>query len=260
MAAKAITVTLAAVGGLVLVGTALPAVVNGAVYLQPAPAAEETDTAGVTSLDVDVDAADVVIGFHDGDEAVLRAEQGSLAGWELRRDGDELSLRSPDRFFDWWSPDWLGEDTRITLLLPESLQGLAADLTLNAGALTADGEFGDLTASVNAGAMTLNGAADTADVEVNAGRADVDLADVSEANLSVSAGRLVSTFTGTAPDLVDIQVSAGALTLSVPEGVPYDVQREVSAGSVDSQLTEETGSAQVITVSVSAGSVTLRDH
>lgn len=252
----AITVVVAAFGGVVMLGSAASAAVTGLQQIGPQSGQLTADIGGVSSIDVEVGGANMRIMFDDVDDAALRIEGASTRGWMLRSDGGRLEVRGPDRGFDWWSPDWLRGDERATLVLPLGLEGVDAELTLHAGRLDVSGEFADLGIDVNAGALALTGDARVLDIELNAGRADVELRGVEQAQYRISAGRVVSTLT-TVPDSVDFTVSAGALELTLPDQ-EYDLRREVSAGSLDSSLDQSSDSRHRITGSVSAGSATLR--
>ncbi|MFD5214119.1 hypothetical protein [Microbacterium sp. NPDC058345] len=255
----ATTVAVAAVGGIVLLGTGAAAASTGFSAIGPQSDVTRIDGTGITGVDMDVRGAEVTVEFHDGDEVELQIEGGSLRGWSLDRDEDELEVRGPDRGFNWWSPDWLRlEEQRVTLLLPRSTAGLDADLSLDAGSLRVDGEFGELSVDMSAGALSLDGVARSLDAELNAGRADINLSGVDEASYQVSAGRVVSELTGSAPDSVEIDVSAGQLTLTLPDA-EYDVRRNVSAGSLNSDLSEQGGSRNTVRATVSAGTVNLHE-
>lgn len=253
----ALTVVLGVFGGLVLLGTGATAAIAGIHRIGPESGSLQSDTQGVTSLDLDVDAAEVRVEFRAGSaEAQLQIEGGSSNGWSLTRDGDELKVRGPESGFDWFRPDWLRGDERATLVLPERLSGLDADLALQAGSLSVDGDFGELDVNLNAGALNLNGTARELDAELNAGRADVDLGDVQKAEFTVNAGRIVATL-DTVPSEVAIEVSAGALDLTLPDE-QYDLRQNVTAGSLNSGLQQSSSSANRITATVSAGSVRLQ--
>ncbi|WP_087133088.1 hypothetical protein, partial [Microbacterium esteraromaticum] len=212
--AKGATVALAVVGGLVLIGTGASAAFAGVSQIGEKPADAEVSVVGVQGVDAEVSGAQLNIGFYDGDTAMLRADDGTLQGWKLRRDGNDLEVSSPHRGFDWWGLGWGGfgwngdDDQQVTLLLPQSLAGLDADLELNAGILTADGDFGQIDADVSAGALTLNGSGKSLDLTLTAGRADVELARVEKASYEVTAGRVTSTLTEKVPRAVKIEVSA----------------------------------------------------
>lgn len=252
----AITVVIAAFGGVVMLGSAASAAVTGLQQIGPQSGQLTADARGVTAVDLEVGGADMRVLFDDVDEAELRIEGASTNGWTLRTDGGKLEVRGPDRGFDWWSPDWLRGDEQATLVLPVELEGMDARLTLHAGSLGVVGEFDELGIDVNAGALTLNGDARDLDLDVNAGRADIELAGVEQAQFSINAGRAVSTLTSV-PDSVAFTVSAGALDLTVPD-TEYDLRRDVSAGSLDSSLDQSSSSSHRITGNVSAGSATLR--
>ncbi|REJ06485.1 hypothetical protein DY023_06215 [Microbacterium bovistercoris] len=252
----AITIVTAVVGGVAIAGTAASAAFAGANQLSTGPTSTTSEVAGVTGLNLSVDAADVRVEFYDGEEARLESESDDLDGWRLYRDGDELKVRSPDRGWSWFLPDWFQDAETVTLLLPESLSGVDAEFDVQAGALRIDGEFDDLDATVNAGALKVEGSARTVDAQVNAGRADVVLADVREAEFTVAAGRLTADLSAV-PREVSLDVSAGELTLTVPDDV-YSIRRDVSAGDLNSDLQESTSSENRIDASVSAGTANLR--
>lgn len=258
----ALTVLLAVFGGAALLGTGTTAAFAGVQQFGEQSGSLRADARGVTSLDLEVSAADVRVEFQEGEtRAQLRIEHGSSAGWSLTRDGDELKVQGPRRGFDWFRPDWIGGDwfrgdERATLVLPGSLKGLDADLTLNAGSLSADGVFGELDVDLNAGALSVSGEARTLDAQLNAGRADIDLGGVRMAEYTVNAGRVDATLRS-APESVEVDVSAGQLELTVPDA-DYDLRRQVSAGTLRSSLSESGSSAHLIEVTVTAGTVTLR--
>ncbi|MCR2792110.1 hypothetical protein NQ156_03435 [Microbacterium sp. zg.Y625] len=258
-AGRVVAIIAIVVGAVVLIGAVATGVIGSIV--RASGSSDErivVDATGVDALDVEVSAGDVRVVFTDTDEAVLDVTADAGAGrWTLAREGDELVVRSPQRWFGgWWFYDG---PTRVVLELPESLQDAALDakLTLSAGSLDVDGDFGTLDLEVNAGELTLAGAAAEVAASVNAGRADLEIADVATADLDVSAGGLKAVFTGDAPDDVAIDVSAGSLDLAVPSGA-YRVASDVSAGGLDNRLETSTQASRLITVSLSAGDVTLR--
>lgn len=264
MASKAVTIVLAVVGGVVLISGGTMAAVAAVGAMAPVSEVRDVDISGVQGLDATVDAAGLTIEFYDGDDARLRADEGSTDGWTLRTRGEELVVRTPQpSWLGWLSPDWLRGDwfdggDQVTLLLPETLKGIDADLTLNAGALFANGDFDEIEAQVNAGRMELLGSADSVDLALNAGAGSVELEGVDEAGFDVAAGRIDAELTGTAPSEVTIDVSAGNVTLTLPSS-DYDVRQDVSAGDLSSELRQDPDSGNQVRVSLSAGSVDLRE-
>lgn len=257
--AKAIAIVTAIVGGVALLGSGATAAFAAASELSVHGGTQAVAVDGIDALDLHVGASDVTVEFGDVDEAVLETTGSRGGEWTLRRDDDELIVHSPDRRFGWWFGGWFGDDERVVLTLPENLRtaGLDADISLQAGSVDVDGEFGELDVEVGAGALFLAGSATTLDADVSAGRAEIELDGVSEADLTVSAGRMVAQLTGSAPDDVQIDVSAGSLELTLPD-VAYNVTQEVSAGSLDNGLETSSRSAHVIEARVSAGSAALR--
>lgn len=242
-------------GGLLVLGAIGSAVLSTVFTASVRTSTATTAVAGVTELDVDVSAGSLRIEFADVDEAELEVRSTFGADrWTLQRDGDELRVESPRFFGLGWVFDGAGD---AVLRLPTSLAGLDADLTLSAGDLRAGGEFGELSVDMSAGHTEIDGTAREISVTVSAGRADLDLADVREGELSVSAGDIVGAFTGTQPRELSIEVSAGSVRLAVPDGA-YDVRSEVEAGDFDNRVGSTPGAASTVTVSVSAGNVELR--
>lgn len=256
---RPIGIVLAVIGGVALLGSGATAAFAAGGQLTRTDTSTTADVSGIQSLDMEVGASDVIVRFGDVDEAELRVDGGSGGAWTIERDEDELLVRSPNRAFGWWFGGWWGDDERVVLTLPESLQSAAIDLDLNlgAGSLDASGDFGEVDLHVGAGALTIEGSATSVDADISAGRAEIELSDVSEADFGISAGRLVAELTGTTPDEITFDVSAGSLELTVPDDV-YHVTQEVSAGSFDNRVETSTSSSNTIDAKVSAGSATLR--
>ncbi len=248
--------TIAAGAGL-LVFTAGTSVVSTVVSGGTATSTISAPTTGVSILEMDAAAADVEVSFGDVDEATLTVTgTGGAEAWELARDGDRLVVDS-DR--DWWSGWRLwGGTSRATLVLPDDLAGLDAQLTVGAGALRADGEFGALALRADAGSIDTAGSATSLDTRVSAGRVSVELDGVREATVDVSAGRVSGSLAGTAPTSVTIAAEAGGVDLALPRG-DYAVSSTQEAGSFVNGLTEDPSSRNRVEVRVSAGSIVLRE-
>jgi hypothetical protein len=262
--ATAIMVVTAVIGGIALLGSggAAAAAATGTLLTSTddrGDSVQGVDVAGIDSIDLDVDAGNMRIEFGDVDEAQLSVTNGRGADWTFEVDGDTLLVHSPDFRFGWWFGSWFGDDESAVLTLPEDLRdsALDADLTLDAGSLDVDGDFGALDVNVNAGALDVQGAAESLGIDMSAGRADVLLDGVTEADLGVSAGNLTVELTGTAPTRTSIDVSAGSVDLTVPD-VAYTVEQDISAGSLDAKVDQSAGARRTIEVSLAAGSVTVR--
>lgn len=260
----AVLVGTAVIGGLALLGTGGTAAVAGTGTLLSASgdrsdSVQSVDAAGLTRIDLDVDAGNMRVEFGDVDEAELSVTNGRSPGWTLDRRGDEIVVRSPEFRWGWWFGGWFGDDESAVLTLPEELQGDAIDatLTLDAGSLDVVGDFGALDVTVNAGALDVEGAATSLTIDMSAGRADVALDGVDDADLAVSAGDMNVELTGTAPARTAVDVSAGSLDLTVPD-TSYTLTQDVSAGSLDARIDQSSGSRRTIEVTLAAGSVTIR--
>ncbi|QYM65945.1 DUF4097 domain-containing protein [Microbacterium sp. Se5.02b] len=255
-------VVTAVVGGIALLGTGgtAAAAAAGTVISSSRPDSVQTvDVAGIEGLDVDADASSMRVEFGDVDEAELAVTNGRGTAWTFERDDDELIVRSPQGVFGWWFGNWFGDEEIAVLTLPESLRGagLDADLTLEAGSLDVDGDFGVLDVTVSAGALDATGSAEELDVQMSAGRADIIVDGVSSADLGVSAGDLTVELTGTPPTQTTIDVSAGSLDLTVPD-VEYAITQDISAGTLNAKVDEASSARRTIDVSLSAGTATIR--
>lgn len=243
----------AVVGGLALLVAIAGAAAGGIRSLGGGEHRLTASIAGINALDVDMSTGSFTLEYGRVSEAVLEVDGSS--GWELRRAGNTLQVRPPLFWFGWW----FNGSERVVLTLPESAYeaGWDADFDVSAGDLHADGTFGILEIGVSAGEATVTGSAREVRGDVSAGAAYLTLADVANAELGVSAGRMDATLSGAVPDDVSLDVSAGELNLVVPEGV-YDVRSDVSAGSFDNELETSSRSPYKITVDVSAGSASAR--
>lgn len=251
----AITVVLAAVGGVILVGTGASAVAAGAMQLSRGEDSSTTDTTGVSAVDVQVSEADLTVRFDDVAAAQLETSGPYADEWRFEVQGDELIVETPTE--RWWSfgGGWPA-GSRATLVLPMSLSGVDADLSLDAGSLSADGDFGDLVVDVSAGSLMLDGSADALEVDLSAGSADVTLDGVRRASYTLSAGRIESELLAVPAETI-IDVSAGSLVLFLPDE-EYLVERDVAAGSLESDLSESPDARNRIDATLSAGSIELR--
>ena len=249
---KVIAILAICLGAVLIVG----AIVTGVFSALRAAGAGTTETltadgTAIAGLDIDVAAGELTVRYA-GDEVRLEVT-GNADDWRLDRDGDTVEVRTVR---DWWRGWAFLDDGDVAVLtLPARLENvpLDADLTLSAGSLRADGAFGELGLDLNAGSIEVAGTAQTLDADVNAGRAEIDLADVAEADVRISAGNLTGTLSGAAPDVVAIEVNAGRLDLTLPS-VDYDVSSEVSAGEFDAGgLSVDSSSPHRVHADVSAG-------
>lgn len=258
---RVVAIVVIVLGALILLGTMISAAVGTVASASVSASTRTLDVSGVEELDVDAAAGTLRIEFVDVAEAELEVTSSwGAATWTLDRQDDTLVVASPDRF-GWlgWG-GWLGEQgTDAVLRLPASLEGIDADVTLAAGDFVTDGEFGELDLWLAAGSFDVSGSAESLTADVSAGRGTLELDDVREAELTVSAGSLDATLTGTQPDSVEVDVNAGSLRLTVPEG-DYDVGSDVSAGGFDNGLGSTPGASSTIRVQVSAGEAVLRSE
>lgn len=257
-AGTVITIVAAIVGGFALAGAA-----GGAAFAATGQFVDDAVRSGValdvddvTELELDSSGAEVIVRFDDVDRAELVVDGHSRGKWDMRVDGDTLVVHSPESAFDWWGDwGWFGDETVVTLTLPESLNGsLDADLDVSAGSVRATGDFDELDVQLSAGVLRVEGSARSVDADISAGSASLELADVRDADLSMSAGSLSAQFTGSQPDELEAEVNAGLMRLTIPGG-QYALEQNVSAGSFDHDLDTSSSSPHQVSVKVSAGSL-----
>jgi hypothetical protein len=248
-------------GALVILGAMVSAVVGTIAAASIHTTTRTIDVSGVSDLDVDVAAGSLRVEFADVNAAELEVTSTWGADrWTLSTDDDELVVASPDGWFGdgWPFGGWIWGGTGDAVLrLPQSFEGADADLSLAAGEIVVDGSFGELGLDVGAGRATIGGSADSVDAQISAGAAELDLEDVDEADLSVSAGSMTAELTGAQPRQVELEVSSGSARVTVPEG-DYDVASDVSAGDFDNRIGSVPGADSTIRVQVSAGQAVLR--
>ncbi|MFG6402251.1 DUF4097 family beta strand repeat-containing protein [Microbacterium sp. P04] len=241
------------------VGVLAVSVTGGVLPTVATAAARDEESAiavdGVSALDVDVSAMSLEVVFAEVDRASLevRGNTGS-GGWTFERDGDVLRVETPRQsFFSWFG----GDNGRATLILPERLAGLDADLRVGGGSIDVAGDYDDLAIDLGAGEVTVDASARSLSADVSAGRGDIALTDVATARLSLGAGELITRLSGSAPRDVQASVSAGSLEITLPDET-YAVTSDVSAGDVDNALQTSADSPRTVHVEVSAGNARLR--
>lgn len=257
--ARTVAIVAIALGGVIGVGSIASAAASTLASGTHGTTSRTVGVTGVDDLRVDMNAGSIRVEFGDVAEAQLTVTGGMSADqWRLERRGTQLEVSSPNRHFWWWGGWFVGNDGNgdAVLTLPQSLSGLDADLDSSAGALTADGDFGELSVSSGAGRVRVDGSADSITADISAGRADLQLADVGSAALDLSAGDMEATFTGTQPQHLRMTASAGSMRVTVPEG-QYAVTQQTAAGTFDNRIGSVPGAASTVQVDVSAGTITL---
>ena len=256
-AGRVIAILAIVLGAMIVLGAVFSAVTSTIASALVRTDSRSLAVGTVSDLDIDLSAGrfDVVFDAGIRDAQLEVTSTFGADSWTFAVEGDTLTVGSPHRLFGpaWW----FGGSGRAVLRLPASLQGLDAEFDISAGDVSATGEFGDVDVQLGAGAITLNGTARQLGLNLSAGSADVALADVRSAELTVSAGSVTSQFSGAQPQSIVVGVSAGSVDLRVPEG-DYDVRSNVSAGDFDSRIPATRGAASTIDVCISAGSVSLR--
>lgn len=211
---------------------------------------------GASTVRTDVAGGSLQVRFGDVTEAELEIT-GSwfVSEWSLTRSGNAIVVRSPRDLINVWPlpGNRIGE---ATLTLPEHSRGIDADLKIAGGDFSLEGTVGDIEMRLAGGNADIEGTADSIVVEASAGNIEMDLADVDQADLSLSAGSIEAELSGDQPSDIRVFVTAGSLELTVPAG-DYWVTDQVTAGSFDNEIGSNPQADNVIDVTVTAGDVTL---
>lgn len=274
-----VAVTAGVIGGVLLLGTVSTAAVAGvtaANYDGTEKRQRLTEGAdGIVQIDVEASAAKFRIDCETapapsggsagsrGEDSFTLVTSGSSREWRMVRSGDTLHVEPVKRWFGGFSLFGSGDNRmqEVSLSLPASAcdgsKPLDAEVDLGAGEVLVNGSYGLLDVSVGAGNARIEGTALNLELDVSAGEVVLDMSDVRTADLSVSAGSLWGSLSGTAPKQIDIEVSAGDAELTVPDEV-YAVRSDVSAGDFEHSLrTDQSVLGHEINVEVSAGSLSL---
>jgi len=263
-AARVIAILVAVLGAFVIIGAIISALVTTIVSASVDTTSRTADVTDVTDLDVDMAAGTLLIEFADIPDAELEVTGTAGADrWTFRSEEGRLVVASPQGWFNggWPFGGWpFGERAadEATLVLPESLKGTDADLSLAAGELIVDeGDFGEVDLDMGAGRTRFTAAVDSMTADVSAGAADLDLEGAREASFSVSAGALQAVLSGVQPRALELDVSAGSLDVTVPDG-DYNVVSDVTAGDFDNRVGSTPDADNTVSVQVSAGKAVLK--
>ncbi|MFH8251355.1 hypothetical protein ACH3VR_13365 [Microbacterium sp. B2969] len=257
---RVVAILLIVFGVFVVLGAVISAIFTTIAAASIHTTTRTVDVSGVDDLKVDVSAGSLRIVYADVSDAELEVTGTSGADrWTLDSSNDTLTVSTPSGWFSdgFWNGWIFGARSDAVLRLPQAMEGANADLSLAAGELNADGDFGDLQLDLGAGRATIAGSADSIDAQISAGTGELDLEGIDKAVLSVSAGSLTADFSGQQPSSVELDVSSGSARLTVPQG-EYDVTSDVSAGQLDNKLGSVPGADSTIRVEVSAGQAVLR--
>lgn len=257
-AGRPIMIATAVFGGLALltVGTTAAVAAVGDARAFAGDSSSSASAAGVKDVDLDIGGAEVTLAFGDVAEASIETSGRDSDRWTLRREGDDLVVKSPNRFMDFCF-GWCDERRTAVITLPRELEGVDLDIDLGSGSVTALGSFGELGLELGAGDATVSGSARSVDAEVSAGDLDLELENVRSASFQVSAGGANARLTGSAPEEVEVEVSAGTVSLTLPD-VPYRVASDVAVGDIANSLRVDPAAKHRITADVAAGDLVLR--
>lgn len=253
-------IILAIFGGVILVVVLLSLVFRVITVPQSSQGQQvNTNIQGITAIDLDMSAGELTIEY--GEVSGVQLDITNPRGdWRMDRTGDTLVIRSPKKpFFFFFGFNGWERHERVILTLPAALEGkLDAKLSLSAGSITSHADFKSLDVDLSAGYIEIAGEMSQFSGEVSAGDLRGELSNVTKAELDVSAGSSELRFTGSAPEELEIDLTAGDATVILPD-VVYDVRADRTAGDIITNVRTERGSKHFIDVTVTAGSVTLKN-
>jgi len=255
---RVIAIIAICLGTVLVIGAVFAGVVSTVRSLAVRSEVLTAEVAGISGIDVDIAAAELIVVYGDVDDATLEITGSGIADWSVTRNGDDLVVDTDRSWWRGWNLFGTRGD-RAVLTLPAGLQGIDASLDLSAGSITARGDFGELDLGLAAGSIDVTGSADEVDIDLSAGRVTFDLDGVRSGAVRVSAGSVEGRLGGAAPERLALEASAGQIDLVLPEG-SYDVRSDVTAGTLDNRLSTAPGARSEITVDLAAGTVTLRSE
>lgn len=252
--ALAVAIGTIVVGGCVILGTLVSsgfAAVRDLSAMSMGAPLQQSDVRGISDVDVNIAGGALRIAFDDVSEAEIGG--GGVGAWRLERRGDTLHVSSPRRSFADWSSR--GE---ATLTLPRSLERQTLDLRVEVagGSLDLTGDYGAVDVQVTGGNATVSGGASALSLTVAGGSVTADVQGAEEAAFEVAGGDLTADLTGAAPARTSVEVTAGSADI----GLPNETYRLTSEGpgSVDSDLQTSPKATPRVEVQATLGSVTLR--
>ncbi|MFC0581031.1 DUF4097 family beta strand repeat-containing protein [Micrococcoides hystricis] len=255
---SAVSMIFTVLGGLCLFFMLLVAILNIGAVTRAGSSFQSADIRGINAVVVDAADATVEVKFADIDKAELQLTNTDESKWHFGRENQTLLLSKSSSIGFCVFNCGIDRDN-VVLTLPQELSdgSLAGDFTVSSGSIEIAGNYAQFSLNVDAGSGSWVGQAHDVNVEVNAGRADIQADDVSQAALRVSAGRLSGTLSGNQPENTELEVNAGRLDVRLPQGT-YHVETDEAAGSVEERLQHDPTSPHRVSISVSAGSATVR--
>ncbi|MGO2110667.1 MAG: hypothetical protein ACTH31_03545, partial [Pseudoclavibacter sp.] len=222
---------------------------------------DNVNVEGVEAIEIDGSASDITVEFADIEDATLDVETtvGPEPAWTFEVEDDVLTVvETHDGGFTGPISGWAPTTALVTL--PESMRGDLVDLsaTISSGALTIDGDFGDVELVANSGGLLFMGGAETMDVDVQSGFGDVTVADADEVAIDVGSGAFSAVIEGEQPSSIAVDVNSGWADVMVPAG-EYRVSGDVQSGARDINVDESTQADSTLEVNVSSGGATVSE-
>jgi len=256
--------TVLLVGGSILIVIVLALVaIRVSMQLTRSDASETVNVAEqFDAIEISSSASDVTVEYADVDDAVIEFDQGDTVR-EIRfehgvRSG-VLEIELSDRTWIPWIWGFGGEGSELTVTLPEALESTPVEISVDstAGNITVDGAFADIDVETTAGNLELAGSATALTLETTAGNVDVvDFELEGDLSSQSTAGNTTFEFT-TVPSSVRVSSTAGNIEFIAPDG-SYRIETDVTAGTVDSELSSDAASDRIFRFETTAGNIDLR--
>lgn len=212
---------------------------------------------GVTAIDVEGRSSEYSVAYGDVGEAELVVESTSdrERDWTFEVSGTTLTVAELDSTS---VQPWGGDRTRVTLTLPQALEASTPnlDVDMRSGAITVDGDFGDVVMGVQSGAVNFAGAATTVAVNVQSGAGNASVTGATSATLTVGSGVLHTELLGAQPQSITIDVESGLAAATVPAGA-YAVSGDASSGVRDVQVRTDPAATSTLAVNVTSGAASV---
>jgi hypothetical protein len=212
-------------------------------------------------VDVTVEVVDVIVEYAAVDETVLTFAQN-----DDRRDmtfdaevsGSTLHVSVVDHGIGWWMPFDFNDSPRLTVTLPEALEGVDLTMDSDVGDVTLNGTFGEVDFTGNVGDLHLEGSADRADIETTVG-------DIGAKNYSVTGELTISSNTGdvtleldTVPTALDVTSNVGDQNITIPRG-SYRIDTSTNVGEMRVEADNDSDSDTVLRFETTVGDITVRN-
>lgn len=249
-------------GSIVLLGIIAVVIVSVVSNANRRDASDElTFDDSLDSVTVNVEVSDVVIEYDNVDEATVTFEQNDARrnmNFDAEVVGGELKVRVEDRWAGFWLPFGSMGSPRLTVILPESAEGVDLDVQSDVGDVAIEGEYGVVEFDSNVGDLRLEGSATRAEIETSVGDITVRRYSVDEELVIDSSTGDVTLDLDSVPSKLDVSSNVGDQDVTLPTG-SYRVETETSVGEVSMSVDNDNDSDTLLRFETSVGDITVRN-